>query len=119
MALFLPIHGSPEDMAVVIFKRLTPLLLGTASKGPKKGGGAAESAAAKLAAVEFVKSVYAARPETRDAVAALARHLCLRAPDKAEFRTTAVKAATALVSSCCWSSIKIAFSSVLASCIPI
>lgn len=36
-------------------------------------------------------------PEIQDAVAALARHLCLRAPDKADNRAAAVKAAAELV----------------------
>lgn len=32
-----------------------------------------------------------------EAVAALARHVCLKAPDKAEFRVAAVEAASALM----------------------
>lgn len=36
-------------------------------------------------------------PELQDAVATLARHLCLRAPDKADNRAAAIKAAAELV----------------------
>jgi hypothetical protein len=36
-------------------------------------------------------------PEILDAVAALARHVCLKAPDKADCRTAAVKAASELL----------------------
>lgn len=36
-------------------------------------------------------------PEIQDAVATLARHLCLRAPDKADSRAAAIKAAAELV----------------------
>lgn len=36
-------------------------------------------------------------PEIQDAVATLSRHLCLRAPDKADNRAAAIKAAAELV----------------------
>jgi hypothetical protein len=36
-------------------------------------------------------------PEVQEAVAALARHVCLKAPDRAEPRANAVKAAVAMV----------------------
>jgi hypothetical protein len=36
-------------------------------------------------------------PDIQDAVASLARHLCLRAPDKADNRAAAIKAAAELV----------------------
>ncbi|WIA29655.1 hypothetical protein OEZ86_012141 [Tetradesmus obliquus] len=93
--LFSPRHGSMEDMAAVVLPRLTPLMVGTVAGGGKRT--ASESAAARTAAVTFVRSAYSRHPEILDAVAALARHVCLKAPDKADCRAAAVKAASELL----------------------
>ncbi|KAF8073170.1 Ncapd3 [Scenedesmus sp. PABB004] len=93
-ALFSPRHGDMQAMAAVLLPRLTPLMAGAALPGGKRS--AAEAGAARAAAVAFVRGAYGRHPEIEAAVAALARHVCLRAPDKADSRAAAIRACTEL-----------------------
>jgi hypothetical protein len=54
--LFSPRHGSMEDIAAVVLPRLTPLMVGAVVAAGKRT--ASESAAARTAAVAFVRSAY-------------------------------------------------------------
>lgn len=56
-ALFSPRHGNMEDMAAVLLPRLTPLMVGAAMPAAGKRS-AAEVAAARAAAVTFVRGAY-------------------------------------------------------------
>jgi hypothetical protein len=95
-ALFQPCNGGVQATAVLLFPKLSAVLVGSCAR-PGKRAAVQEPGAAKAAATQFVLGVLAEHPETADAVAALARHACLRCPDKADFRAAAVRAATALV----------------------
>jgi hypothetical protein len=97
-ALFRPCNGGAQAAALLVFPKLSAVLVGAfARPGGGKKSAAQDPGAAKAAATQFVLGVLAEHPEAADAVAALAKHACLRCPDKADFRAAAVKAATALV----------------------
>jgi condensin-2 complex subunit D3 len=119
-SLVAPAHGSVHELAAAVLRRLSPLAIGTAHTPTAAGGGggsnanpssslalpaahpaprpsAADAAAARSAVVDFSALLLESHPsESVDAVSALARHVCLRAPDRAEYRAAAVKVAADL-----------------------
>jgi condensin-2 complex subunit D3 len=119
-ALVAPAHGPVHELAAAVLRRLSPLALGTVHAPTAAGGGggaaaggpsalalpsahpaprpsAADAAAARQAVVDLAAALLEAHPaEAVDSVAALARYVCLRAPDRAEYRAAAVKVATDL-----------------------
>eukprot|EP00775_Hariotina_reticulata_P011091 gene11092-11246_t len=95
-AMFSPRHGSMQEMAAVLLPRLTPLMTGTSAAAPGKRS-AAEAGASRAAAAAFVQGAYSWSPEIQDAVAALARHACLKAQDKADSRAATIKSCSELV----------------------
>ncbi|GBF90548.1 hypothetical protein Rsub_03119 [Raphidocelis subcapitata] len=96
-ALLDPRHGSVHEVAAALFPRLSAILLGVATPGGGGRKGAADATAVRGAACTFVCEALGRHPEVQEAVAALARHVCLKAPDRADPRANAVRAAAAMV----------------------
>ncbi|GAB4813688.1 hypothetical protein N2152v2_000734 [Parachlorella kessleri] len=97
--LLQPTHGSVREVAAMVFRLLANNILGVGEggKGPTVAAGTRQAAALRARVVQFAKDALKVSHESREAVAALARHVVLKAPDKAEFRAAAVEGAVALV----------------------
>lgn len=91
LALLMPLHGSMLELSAIVLRLLTPNLLAVSS------GGAKAALPGRERVLELCRSALCRSPECSESVAALARHVTLRAPDKAEFRVTAVEAAVGLL----------------------
>ncbi|KAK9813253.1 hypothetical protein WJX72_011494 [[Myrmecia] bisecta] len=106
MALVRPIHGSLRETSAMVLRQLTAGVLGLAearagSADTSKAGSASAPDRRALAIreriLQFANDVVQHTSAAKDAVAALARHVILKAPDRAEYRALAAEAAVALV----------------------
>lgn len=106
MALLRPIHGSVKETTALVMRLLAPGLLGLSEVGGGGGGEASKVAAGgpsrqglavRDLTLEFVREVLSRTYDATEAVGALARHLVLKVPDKADFRALAVDSAVALI----------------------
>ncbi|EIE24970.1 hypothetical protein COCSUDRAFT_83663 [Coccomyxa subellipsoidea C-169] len=101
LELLQPIHGIVRETAAAVLRHLMPGLLGLSEPGaaPSDDGSTPpqrSAAAVRSEIIAFAKSAVSANLECREAVAALARYVVLKAPDKADFRSLAVDCAMQL-----------------------
>lgn len=89
-------HGDTRELAAMVLRALSPnVLLGLGGSGRQ---GKAPPAPPKWRwtvqqdTLAFVRKLGQSTPEAMDAVAGLARHVAIRCPDKAEYRSSAVQA---------------------------
>lgn len=89
-------HGDVRELAALVLRALSPnVLLGAGGSGRQ---GKAPPAPPKWRwsvqqdTLAFVRKLSQSTPEAMDAVAGLARHVSIRCPDKAEYRSSAVHA---------------------------
>ncbi|BDA42617.1 probable condensin complex subunit 1 at C-terminar half [Coccomyxa sp. Obi] len=99
LELLLPAHGNVRETAASVLRQLMPGLLGLAVPGADGGNIPAQRSAAAIRSgiIGFAKAAISASDECRDAVAALARYVVLKAPDKADYRSCAVDCAIQLM----------------------
>ncbi|KAL3140652.1 hypothetical protein ABBQ32_005218 [Trebouxia sp. C0010 RCD-2024] len=104
MALLHIRHGSVRELSAVVLRQMTANILGLADSTGAAATKAVPTAvhpkhiaAVRLQALQFVQDVSRHSSENWEAVGALARHVVLKAPDKAEYRAVATEAAASLV----------------------
>jgi condensin-2 complex subunit D3 len=92
-ALLSPGHGGIREMSAMVFKLLTPHVLGTLPGGKIA---AKDATTVRVAALNFVKAALTNIPGCEEAAAALMRHAVLKTPEKADGRAAAVETAVTL-----------------------
>ncbi|CAD7705077.1 unnamed protein product [Ostreobium quekettii] len=91
------LNGPVYQLAGRVFKRLASCLMGVQAGSGVADGNRDASASVRPRIMQFVLDVHSQKPDCLPAVAALARHLSLHAPDKAQQRDVAVNSAATLV----------------------
>ncbi|CAG9465224.1 unnamed protein product [Pedinophyceae sp. YPF-701] len=84
-------NGQLEEVLVQIFYQLSSTILGVVP-----------GAARRATAVAMAKGIAQRSPASHAAVAGLARHLCLKCPDRADARSAAVEAVSSLAQALGW-----------------
>ncbi|KAG2440678.1 hypothetical protein HYH02_010257 [Chlamydomonas schloesseri] len=100
-------HGHVAQTLAVVANKLVPTLVGADGSsgggggggGGKRGGGG-QAVDRRGAALSLINSLLSTQPAAKPCRLALMRQLCLRAPDKADCRATAVASVQTMVSSC-------------------
>jgi hypothetical protein len=92
-ALLSPGHGGIREVSAMVFKLLTPHVLGTLPGGKIA---AKDATVVRIAALNFVQTALTTIPGCEEAAAALMRHAVLKTPEKADGRAAAVETAVTL-----------------------
>ncbi|KAK9803508.1 hypothetical protein WJX73_000161 [Symbiochloris irregularis] len=95
-ALLNPSHGSLRDTSARVLRNLTPALLASGKAGAATAAGRAAQLM-RSRTLQFACDALRQSAEAVEAVAAAARNVLLRTPDKADARAAAVGCAVALV----------------------
>ncbi|KAG2425453.1 hypothetical protein HXX76_013663 [Chlamydomonas incerta] len=98
-------HGDVAQTLAVVANKLVPTLVGADGGGGGSGGGGGKRGGGQAvdrrgAALSLINSLLSTHPAAKPCRLALMRQLCLRAPDKADCRATAVASVQTMVDSC-------------------
>lgn len=87
-AVLAPEHGGMRELSAMVFKLLTPHVLGMLPGGKST---AKDASAVRSSALNFIAEALKEKPGCEEAAAALMRNAVLKAPDKADGRAAAAE----------------------------